>query len=387
MRAGSAARTDVVVAEAGRQVFRMYQADSAGSESRWSYLRVAEQLRQEVLSGIYRPGKRLPGEPALARRFGVGRVTVARALKILEQSNLVFRVRGSGTYVQRDAARGTVNLTIGYLVSDVSMLRNTPAGICLESAHHYLEQCGHTIRLLTRSEFVGGGEPTAAIRRMVRAGALNGLIVNDVLAPDLLHSIAEILPVACGSGDLVPDNVLTVAVDFLLGFYMATMHLLTLGHRKIGLLGGNPTSSVGYRVHQAFRLALQLAEVDPRSCPVSLCGYSPVRTRWEFEQMLKAHPDMTGVICGDDAVAMAAIEALQALGKSVPQQFSVVGCNDTLSDAFARSSLTTLRIDFALVGRQLVDLLLSRIYGREGPTRYYCKPELVVRSTTAPPQG
>jgi len=314
-------------------------------------------------------------------------VTVAKALEVLEHSNLIFRVRGSGTYVQHNAARGMVSLTIGYLVDDIKVLRNAPSGICLEAAHQCLEERGHSVRLLTRSEFLGHQEPAALVRRMVRAGGMNGLIISHSVGLDLLQSLGQTLPIVYIGNDMVPEVVLNLAVDFLLGYFQATRHLLELGHRRIGLLGGNATASIGYRAHQAFRLALQLAGVDPEACPVALCGFSPERYRPEIDRMLKAHPDLTGVVCADDVAAVTVIEAARDAGRCVPERLSVVGCNDLPLGTALQPALTTLRIDWAGLGRQSVDMLLGRIFGREGPSRCYIRPELIVRGSTAPPPG
>lgn len=364
----------------------MYQPDHSIGEGRWSYLRVAQLLRQEILNGTYRPGRRLPGEPVLAQRFGVGRVTVAKALEVLQQSNLVFRVRGSGTYVQRDVARGAVSLTIGYFVPDISVLRSSPSGTTLETVHQYLESQGHTVRFLTRSEIAGNGEPAACIRRMVRAGTLNAMVVSTYMEPDLLRNIGEILPTVYILNDMHPDNVLCVPVDFGLGYFAATRHLLDLGHRHIGLFGGNQHASIGYRAHQAFRLALQLAGLDPEASPVCQCGFSPNRFPASSEAMLREHTELTGMVCADDLAAIAVIEAARAVGWSVPGDLSVVGCNDVPLASAINPALTTLRIDFASLGRLAVELLLARIFGRQEPGRRYIQPELVVRGSTAPPR-
>jgi DNA-binding LacI/PurR family transcriptional regulator len=362
----------------------MHQPGMSPNESRWSYLKVAEQIRQEILNGTYKAGKRLPGEPVLAERFGVGRVTIARALDVLEQSNLVFRVRGSGTYIQRDVARGTVRLTIGYLVHDVDALRGQPSGITLEVAHQYIEELGHTVRLLTRSELLASREPSATLRRMVRSGALNGLIVSYPVPPDHASAIHEVLPVMWMINDLLPDTALNVAVDFTKGYFSAARHLLDLGHRKIGLLGGHQDRSVGYRAWQAYRLALQMAGLDPDIQPVHLCGFDPRHYRSCAEAMLREHPDMTGMVCIDDMAAIAAIEVAGEVGRSVPRDLSVVGCNDIPVAGNTGPPLTTLHIDFARVGRLAVDLLLGRIFGRETGTRVYVQPELIVRGSTGP---
>ena len=65
------------------------------------YYQLQEVLKQQIESGIWRPGDRLPSEPELARRFGVSRVVVRQALGILESDAQITRLKGRGTFVAR----------------------------------------------------------------------------------------------------------------------------------------------------------------------------------------------------------------------------------------------------------------------------------------------
>ena len=214
-----------------------------------------------------------------------------------------------------------LRLTIGYLVHDMDALRNSPSGAMLEAAHQHLEDLGHTVRLLTRSELFASGEPPATLRRMVRAGALNGLIVSYGLYPDLACAINDVLPMMAVANDYLPHGMLNVAVDYTLGYFQATRHLLDLGHRKIGLLGGRSDRSIGYRAFQSFRLAMKLAALDPDCQPVELCGFEATEYQGRAEMMLREHPDMTGLVCIDDTAAEIAIGVACRMGRSVPGIF------------------------------------------------------------------
>lgn len=65
------------------------------------YFQLAELLEQEVVSGRWMPGARLPGELELCERYGISRTTVRQALARLEQRGLIERLKGQGTFVQR----------------------------------------------------------------------------------------------------------------------------------------------------------------------------------------------------------------------------------------------------------------------------------------------
>jgi DNA-binding LacI/PurR family transcriptional regulator len=65
---------------------------------------------------------------------------------------------------------------------------------------------------------------------------------------------------------------------------------------------------------------------------------------------------------------------------------SVVGFDDTPEAAFYHPALTTVRMDFAEVGRQCVERLLRLIHGETLEPTEAIRPELIVRSSSAPPR-
>lgn len=63
------------------------------------YLRIAQELEDEIQQGSYEPGDRLPPGHTIADRYGVNRHTVERAMDQLQAKGLIYRVRGHGAYV------------------------------------------------------------------------------------------------------------------------------------------------------------------------------------------------------------------------------------------------------------------------------------------------
>jgi GntR family transcriptional regulator len=72
------------------------------------YRQLAEILQERIEDGTYLPQSRIPSEPELAKRFGIGRPTVRQAVEVLVRQGLVVRRRGAGTFVRQQ--RPTVNL-------------------------------------------------------------------------------------------------------------------------------------------------------------------------------------------------------------------------------------------------------------------------------------
>lgn len=74
----------------------------------------ADNLRERISEGEWRPGDRLPSEPALADRLGVSRATLRDAIRVLEQDGYVRRMHGSGTYVtERPRLRNNLEQNFG----------------------------------------------------------------------------------------------------------------------------------------------------------------------------------------------------------------------------------------------------------------------------------
>ena len=63
------------------------------------YYQLQELVKEQIESGAWRPGDRLPSEPELARRYAVSRVVVRQALAILQDDGQIVRVQGRGTFV------------------------------------------------------------------------------------------------------------------------------------------------------------------------------------------------------------------------------------------------------------------------------------------------
>jgi GntR family transcriptional regulator len=63
------------------------------------YYQLQELLKEQIESGAWKPGDRLPSEPALARRYGISGVVVRQALAILQDDGQIVRIQGRGTFV------------------------------------------------------------------------------------------------------------------------------------------------------------------------------------------------------------------------------------------------------------------------------------------------
>lgn len=164
------------------------------------------------------------------------------------------------------------------------------------------------------------------------------------------------------------------------GGRIAARHLLELGHTAIAHLAG-PTGWVEAEA-RARGFAAELAEA--RRSPVARVeGDWTSDSGFRLGRELLAGAELTAVFCANDQMALGMLHAAREAGIAVPAELSVIGFDDVPEAAHYAPALTTLRQDFAALGRRAIAALLAQL-GRgvlPGPAP---TPELIVRESTGP---
>ena len=162
----------------------------------------------------------------------------------------------------------------------------------------------------------------------------------------------------------------------------ATNHLLSLGHKTVHYVSIPPCSEASPRA-TGWRSALQEAGVTVP--PPVQGGWGP-RPGYEAGQRLAQDLRVTAVLCGNDELAFGVARAMFDVGRSVPGSVSIVGFDDSPPAAFFSPALTTVRLDFAALGRACFAKLLA-IVGRGDATPEAPSPraQLIIRESSGPP--
>jgi LacI family transcriptional regulator len=167
---------------------------------------------------------------------------------------------------------------------------------------------------------------------------------------------------------------------------LATRHLLDLGHRRIAFVGANSQTSTGRDRTQGYKSALSAAGLPVEAELTHACtdsreeGYNAARTL-----LLRRNPP-TAIVCFNDQLAFGVMLGLRSIGKEPGQDCSVVGTDNVAEAALWQPGLTTVAVPSRLIGRMAGQLLKRRLEetGRAAE-KLLLQPELVVRSSSAPP--
>jgi len=194
--------------------------------------------------------------------------------------------------------------------------------------------------------------------------------------------IEQGMPVVVCDRELPGVEVDTVIADNVGSGYQATEHLIGLGHRRIGGIGGPKGLCISNKRLEGYRRAL-----EEHGIPLSeeLIIHSDFRCRGGYEAMkellaLDAPP--TAVFACNDLMAIGAICAASKKRLRMPQDIAIIGCDDIALASFTNPSLTTVAQPKHEMGAIAVEMLVERIKDRsKPPTRRLLLTELVIRDS------
>jgi len=183
-----------------------------------------------------------------------------------------------------------------------------------------------------------------------------------------------------------PSGMPTVDSDNFAGAMLATNHLLGLGHRRIGFIGGREDLESARLREAGFRRAMADAKVAVDEALVRVGGYRIETAVGPAHELLSRPERPTAVFAANDLSAIATVTAARNLGLSVPDDLSVIGFDNVPESALASPPLTTIMQPLQQMGAEALDLLVDLIAGVEREIHVRLPTELVVRASCTPPR-
>jgi DNA-binding LacI/PurR family transcriptional regulator len=332
--------------------------------------------------------RRAPVMTDVARRAGVSHQTVSRVLNGHENVRESTRARVLAaidelSYHRNSTARALVTRrtrTLGVIAFDTTLYGPASTLFGIEQA---ARAAGYFVSIVSLKAITqqAVGEALGYLAEQ----SVDGLVV---IAPQrqaaaALAGVPADLPVVAVEGGEAPD-LPVVCVDQAAGAAAVTAHLLSLGHRSVAHVAGPMDWLEAEARLRAWRATLEAA-----GAPVGevLPGDWSPGSGYQAGQELARRPDLTAVFVANDQMALGLLRAFREAGIDVPGEVSVAGFDDIPEAAYFSPPLTTVRQDFAEVGRRSIGLLLDQLAdGRAGAPRLVAPATLVIRDSTASPR-
>lgn len=317
----------------------------------------------------------------VAREAGVAPSTVSRALSLPGRVNDETRVR-----IEKIAA------TLGYAkpstATDVSRSRAVAVVVSdvtnpfyfgiIRGTQQQLKAAGYS-QILVDTEESDQNEDDLLHRLR---SSYDGVILSaSRLADRALAALAAEIPLVAINRQTT--GVASVFIDTPSGVVQAVEHLVSLGHRSIAYVSGPETSWSNESRWRAFAKATSAHAITP----TRLGPYSPRQLAGAAAADAAINAGVTAVIAFNDLLAIGMLQRLASRGVRVPEDLSVVGCDDIFGADFCNPPLTTLAAPIEQTGRLAVSMLLARLDPQAAPgarNTATLPTYLTVRGSTGP---
>jgi LacI family transcriptional regulator len=215
--------------------------------------------------------------------------------------------------------------------------------------------------------YSGGGRPGGNVgweRRYL--SRLSGTLIDGAIlvTPTVVDSEYRI-PVVAVDPHTGPSELPTVDSDNLSGAIAATEHLIRLGHRRIGFLGGRPDLESARAREEGYRGALTDAGITVDPALMRIGGFREESADQPARELLMMAHRPTAIFAANDLSAIRTMAVARSLGLSVPDDLSVVGFDNVPESALTTPPLTTINQPIQQMGFEAMKLLIALIDGTE----------------------
>lgn len=352
---------------------------------KFKYEEVTDKLREMILSGQI-SGEQLPKEDDILKFFNVSRITVLKAMDLLVKEGLLTRVKGTGTFINRDSG------------NDPTELMHRMVIVAMQTSGHYYSKLYESVKyniqehnLFPISYNIHSGN----FECLTKMSNLN-VLLNSPVKGLLLHGGGywrnPVLANRPGLRSVFIDYYDwngtppwgAVLVDYEHGAYLAAKHLLESGRKKLMLVTNKNTITIEMTAahmdnHPRWQLNAgcqrAVAEFPGASCRWVNCAGADEDFGLVASGIIGAKPD--GIICSSDYLAAKLCSLALRSGIKVPEDIAIIGCYNTPWAYESEVSLTSIDIQPETLGKMAVELLLS---GRKGIICH--KPVLHIRRSS-----
>lgn len=359
-----------------------------GLQANTKYSEIVNDIKKQIIDGKINSGEKIPSENQLSKQYGVSRHTVRKALSILINQGYVVSEHGKGTFCRKQNLMKKNSKNIGVITTYISdyIFPQVIKGI-----DEVLTNNGYSIILKNTGN---SQKKEAGCLEDMLTKDIEGLIVepsrSEVLCKNenlYLEYEARGIPFVFIQGRyLQMKDKPSVVMNDKQGGYMATKHLIELGHRQlVGIFKMDDYQGNGR--YKGFVKALKEAGIpydpdnilwfhteDRRTKPAAMIRY-----------MISEGRSIDGIVCYNDQTALDVLNALTELGIKVPEDISIVGHDDSFIARNAPVKLTTIYHPKELLGQMAAEMLLEILRGKQqkySQSLQVIEPELIIREST-----
>lgn len=220
---------------------------------------------------------------------------------------------------------------------------------------------------------------------LLRQKRVDGIIAEPIITKknlDLWDSLLrQKFPIVFILRQLPLPQIPFVIVDNYLGGYIATQHLIQLGHSRIGHLAGPSTFDESRKRRKGFITALKDAGLSLDKNLIRVTNFNLEAGYQKTLELLSTQPLPTAIFACSDIVAIGALKAIRQMKLRVPEDIALIGFDDLFFASFAEVPLSSVAQPKYEIGVKSANKLLTIINGGDAESEIL-KPQIVIRQSS-----
>jgi LacI family transcriptional regulator len=304
----------------------------------------------------------------ISKKSGFSVTTVSKALNdytdiSLETKNLILGLAHEMNYIPNSQARSLVtqkSYTIGIVFHENSGvgLQHPLFSKVLESFKSEIESQGYDILFLAHKT---GGQMGSYLQHSLRK-QVEGIFVlcADFYSDELFELYDSDLPIVMV--DFEQEKIANVTSNTDQAIFLAVKYLYDHGHRKIADIHGGHNTYIGGTRKKAFEESMEILglRINP-DYQIEGEFFSRENGYNAMQQIFKLEVQPTAIFCASDMMAIGAIQAIQAAGKKVPKDYSIIGFDGIDVGQIITPKLTTIKQDTINMGKIAANEILKMV--------------------------
>ena len=322
--------------------------------------KIYEHIRNNIISGHYPVGMKLPSELVFARELNVGKITLRSALQRLEQEGLILRMRRRGTFVSgnKDKVINKIAVITDYMTVPGSPFPYLLSLISQEAARRNVE-----IEQIER--FYIEHLPVKMIKKLFKDKNFDGIILMTQFfhgnEPIIKKMHATKLPVVLPHGkigDTIVTGFASVWVNEREAFYQTLNTALALGYERIAVTARTDDAS-----RENIR-ALSIPEIKnilkDKLHSINYFECNPGSIEKKLNGLLEKSPRPDLFICYSDFLAVLLSLAMNNMNLRIPEDYAVIGFSGLPTDLPLAHNLCGVKYQYDKMVEMAFDLLITR---------------------------
>ena len=317
----------------------------------------------------------------VAREAGVSISTVSNALNnagvISEKTRAhVLEVAERLHYIPNrsgQSLRAKENKAIGFFVEEIS---GPYYGDLVDNLHRACRERGYELYI-----FIINGDET--IRQKLLGGEVSGAIFFCPVSEhtsEMLNNAG--VPVVYLNDDKQAENVSSIMFNSFHAGKMAAEYLIGLGHKRLMHIRGNAENFDSIRREEGMRSAMEAAGLQLEE---DYCIEGRFSRKAAYASMrrflMSGLPLPDAVFASNDLSAYGCLEALRDAGYRVPEDVSLIGCDDIDYCEISTPQMTTIRTSFYTQGVKALNMLVDMMDGKQSGERCIVEGQLIIRGS------